>query len=177
MRQQRVYCRFIPQGCVFWSKACRIHTALPICVSFTESFLPLSSASLRLSAALADQQTNPSPHDWASSHSAAFFFHVQPSCLPLWYQILFFLWVNTLYLTCRMAQMDGSRHACVPMPTAHYLHGLHLPTQPHPGDWVIQHTHTRTHEPSGVHVHVLLRAAVLWLEGGMQWKKLSDLVR
>ena len=96
-------------------------------------FLPLSSLSHTLSAALADQQTNAAPLDQALSHTAVFFFHVRPCCLPLWCHILF-LWVNTLHFTCRTVQMDDRGYACVPMPSAHYLHAPHQ-----------THTHTHTH--------------------------------
>lgn len=96
-------------------------------------FLPLSSLSHTLSAALADQQTNAAPLDQALSHTAVFFFHVRPCCLPLWCHILF-LWVNTLHFTCRTVQMDDRGYACVPMPSAHYLHAPHQ-------------THTHTHRP------------------------------
>lgn len=90
-------------------------------MSFMVCFFSPSVLSPTLSAALADQQTNAASVDWALSHTAVSFFHVWPCCLPLWCQILF-LRVITLHFTCRTVQMDGRGHACVPMPSAHYLH-------------------------------------------------------
>lgn len=101
-----------------------------VCIQYTflsecpwECVFPPSvlSLSLSLSAALADQHTKAVSLVQALSHTAVFFFDVWPCCLPLWCRTLF-LRVNTLHFTCRTVQMDGREHACVPIPSAHYLH-------------------------------------------------------
>lgn len=132
---QHVYF-FLWQGHVFLCKAsgiCTVHFSLwmSFTVRLSPHVPPLSPSlclslsvclSLALSAALADQQTKAVSLVRALSHTAVFFFHVRPCYLPLWCQTFFFLfWVNTLHFTCRTVQMDGREHACVPMPSAHYL--------------------------------------------------------
>lgn len=126
----------------------------PLYVSVLHGVFCLPLSSLSLSAALADQHTSAASLDRALSHTAVFFFHVRPCCLPLWCQILFFVRANTFTLHLQNCP-DGWQGACM---CSHAICSLSAWTPSLPnlngagacywpsGDWVIQDTHTHTQE-------------------------------
>lgn len=121
-------------------------------------FLSPSSFSVKHTGCCFGRSTDKCSLSWwgLKSHGCVFL-----SCSAMLFTTLmsdtffFFQSGNTFHFTCRTVQMDGRGHACVPMPSAHYLHGPSThPTNAHTlkgsrylllALWGLSHTrHTHT---------------------------------